>query len=240
MGGLPHQLCAATHRGQWESIGECLTQDHEIWLDPITLSCTPRGDPEAGLDLIEYQHRADLLGLLAQHREPFEGWFHHHYRLDHDTGELIPILPYCLSSPLDVVEGQCRVERGDRLRDSRGPGFLPAIEPAMITTGENSVPSGCRSGDAKCRRGRLRSRLVEADLLHPWQQFVQTARQFLLENRRQGTNYALLDRVNRGLVDLRMSVAKRYCSECHDEVGITPALLIPHCASLGAHHPERQ
>src|SRR4026209_1032580 len=132
MCGLPHQLCSATHRGQRESVGECLTQDHETWLDPITLSCTTRGNPEAGLDLVEYQHRADLLGLLAQHREPFERRFCHHYRLDHDAGELISIFPYGLSSPLDVVEGQCCVERGDRLRDAGSPHFLPAVEPAMI------------------------------------------------------------------------------------------------------------
>ena len=120
-----HDLAAATEGRRRVAVAHRLGERRQVRRDPEELGRAAAGEPEAGLDLVEDQDRAELLrqrpNRLVEARLGHDRLGVAEDRLDDDPGDVVAV---ALEDPAEHVQGVV-AGRDDRLRrrprGSRGP-----------------------------------------------------------------------------------------------------------------------
>ncbi len=233
---LSHEVPAPADEGERKPVGQGLAEDHEVRSDAPALHRTTERHPEAGLDLVEDQHRAHPAGFVAKELQPLDRREPVDHRFDDDASQLIT--PF-----LDGGPGLGRLVERDRpvqLPDGAGYPHVGArqVEPTMIPAADHPLAAGGRSGDPDGGRHGLRAGLEEADPLEPWHDLRELVGQGGFVDRRERPDPTSLHGFPRGPGYFRVSIPQRHGAQRHDEIQILTALLVPDPGPLTPDHPE--
>ena len=122
--------------------------------------------PEAGLHLIEDQHRAHLVTVRAKFAQPLDIGDHLDQRFHDDCGKPVACSVKLRMPASAIVERQVAIVG---MRASRNTGCRsPPIEPPEVAAAQNEVAARVRTCDANGGGTRLGTGLQEAHLLCAW------------------------------------------------------------------------
>ena len=250
-----HDVRAATHSAARKSAAYRLGERNQVRRHPESLAGAARRDRDAGLDLVEDQQRAVLVGERAQRPQVALVGKHdahvHHRGLDDDRRHLAAMLLESLLRRRQVVERDDRRELDDgaryafALRERRGRvrgshlvrGRLDRHHQRVVMAVvagfdlQDPLPSREPARDANRVKSRLGAGVGEAPL-----RLLESARQLarhhhtVLHGLREmrAAIYLLGDRVG----DLRVGVADHHDAEAVVEVDVLVAVDVPNATAL--------
>ena len=225
--------------------------------DPEELGRAAAREAEAGLDLVEDQQDAELLGQgahrLVEAGLGQDGLGVAEDGLDDDRGDLLATLLEQPAQPLDVVVARRDDRVGDRVRDAPAPGQADrrvgvaelghvvrrdadqgVVVDAVVLALElhDLVATGVGPGDAHRVHRRLGARHGHPHLVDPAGQLLDQLHRDDLVLRRQREADALAHPLVDVVVDALVAVAQDHRPIAHPQVDVLVAIDVPDHAAL--------